>query len=270
MDRVERTPNNAPICFVIMPFSDLPGYPKDHFTKIYEQIFKPAIIAANYQPLRCDEIHNGQPIHANMFRQLSQAPLVLCDLTSNNPNVLYELGRRDALNLPSVLVLEENQERLFNLREYSAVPYRKNRYYDEVLEDQERIKSAILETTHHVEDTSPSLSADPLPALKLRTECYQNWDTKKQRRDSPGIQVEPSNSAFLHSVSKNRLVDFLVSTSSNRNRIVTDKEYARQMLDELNELMANYKAYCNSYDATYHDAEDLREKLEISLRIFRE
>lgn len=261
---------NAPICFVIMPFRDPPGYPKDHFRKIYDQIFKPAIEAAGYQALRCDEIHNGKSIHSNMFRQLSQAPLVLCDLTGHNPNVLYELGRRDALNLPSVLVLEEGQERLFNLREYSAVPYRKSRYYDEVPEDQAKIKDAILQTTLANEEQDPILSSDPLPARNLRTQFYRDWDVEKQRKDSPGIQVGPSSSMFLRSFAEDRLVTFLVSAREFRQRIVYDKAYARKMLDELNELMADYEAYCNSYDQNFHDAEDLREKLEISLRIFRE
>lgn len=261
---------NTPVCFVIMPFTAPRGYSEDHFSKIYAQIFKPAIEAAGYRALRCDEIHNGKSIHSNMFRQLSQAPLVLCDLTGHNPNVLYELGRRDALNLPTVLVLEEGQKRLFNLREYSAVPYRKSRYYDEVLEDQEHIKAAILETTQESKPDESPLAADPLPVLNLRTQYYQDWSVKKQHQDSPGIQVEPSNSMFLRSVAENRLVTFLVSAREIRHRIVTDKEYARKKLDELNELMADYEAYCNSYDQNFHDAEDLREKLEISLRIFRE
>lgn len=270
MSNAYRTEDNTPICFVIMPFSDPPGYPKDHFSKIYAQIFKPAIEAAGYQAPRCDDIHNGKPIHSNMFRQLSQAPLVLCDLTGHNPNVLYELGRRDAMNLPTVLVLEEGQERLFNLREYSAVPYRKSRYYDEVPEDQERIKDAILQTVLASEEQEPTLSADPLPARKLRTQYYKDWDVKKQRSASPGIQVEPSNSMFLRGVTENRLVTFLVSAREFRQRIADDKEYARKMLDELNELMRDYETYCNSYDSNFHDAEALREKLEISLRIFRQ
>ena len=39
-------------CFVIMPISDQGDYPKGHFTKVYNQIFKPAIIAAGYPKLR--------------------------------------------------------------------------------------------------------------------------------------------------------------------------------------------------------------------------
>ena len=37
-------------CFVIMPISDQGEYPKGHFSKVYEQIFKPAILEAGYEP----------------------------------------------------------------------------------------------------------------------------------------------------------------------------------------------------------------------------
>lgn len=42
-------------CFVIMPISDQGEYPKGHFSKVYEQIFKPAILEAGYEPYRVDE-----------------------------------------------------------------------------------------------------------------------------------------------------------------------------------------------------------------------
>lgn len=38
-------------CFVIMPISDQGDYPKGHFTKVYDQIFKPAIEAADMKPI---------------------------------------------------------------------------------------------------------------------------------------------------------------------------------------------------------------------------
>lgn len=49
-------------CFVIMPISDQGDYPKGHFTKVYNQIFKPAIIAAGYEPFRVDEDKISNPI----------------------------------------------------------------------------------------------------------------------------------------------------------------------------------------------------------------
>lgn len=42
-------------CFVIMPFTTPDGYESDHFKKIYDQLFEPAIKKAGFEPHRVDE-----------------------------------------------------------------------------------------------------------------------------------------------------------------------------------------------------------------------
>lgn len=135
-----------PICFVIMPFSDPEGYEKGHFKKIYDQIFTPAIEAAGYEPHRVDENNESTLIQGKLLDQLVNAPMVLCDLSSKNPNVLYELGIRHAFDKPVVLVQESGQAHIFDVAGISTVEYRKARLYDEVVEDQEKIASAIKHT----------------------------------------------------------------------------------------------------------------------------
>lgn len=44
-----------PVCFVIMPISDVHGYESGHFGRVYEHILKPAIVAAGYIPIRADD-----------------------------------------------------------------------------------------------------------------------------------------------------------------------------------------------------------------------
>lgn len=78
-------------CFVIMPISDQGDYPKGHFTKVYEQIFKPAIEDAEYEPYRVDEDKISNPIINKIFDAVQNCPMALCDLSNRNPNVLYEL-----------------------------------------------------------------------------------------------------------------------------------------------------------------------------------
>ena len=52
---MSREENRKERCFVIMPISDQGDYPPGHFSKVYDQIFKPAIIEAGYEPFRVDE-----------------------------------------------------------------------------------------------------------------------------------------------------------------------------------------------------------------------
>jgi hypothetical protein len=42
----QKEKKDDPICFVIMPISDIPGYEAGHFGRVYEHILKPAIVKA--------------------------------------------------------------------------------------------------------------------------------------------------------------------------------------------------------------------------------
>ena len=101
------------ICFVVMPFGTKP---KDdassgtyNFDKVYRVIIKRAISNLNMKPLRADETEGSRIIHADMFKDLRDRPVVLVDLSLLNPNVFYELGIRHVMS-PTGTVLMANEE----------------------------------------------------------------------------------------------------------------------------------------------------------------
>lgn len=160
----QRKKSEKPICFVIMPYDNVPGYKQDHFIKIYDQIFAPAIESAGYRPVRCDKIVNGVPRIDVLSQHLNHDPMVLCDLSTLNPNVLYELGIRHNASLPCVLVAEVGTEHIYNLQQYPVTFYRKERYYDEVLDDQKLICCAIKETAFSSGNNCQSKSTTSITA----------------------------------------------------------------------------------------------------------
>lgn len=133
-------------CFVMMPISDQGDYPQGHFDKIYEQIFKPAIKEAGYEPYRVDENKLCDSIIGKIFSALQECPMALCDLSNRNPNVLYELGIRQAYDKPVVLVKDEKTEQIFDVSAIRTVPYSSTRLYEEVLKDRKAITEAICST----------------------------------------------------------------------------------------------------------------------------
>ncbi len=135
-----------PKCFVIMPISDQPGYPVGHFTKVYEQIFIPAIEDAGYEADRVDKDNICDSIILKIFDRIQNCDMALCDLSSRNPNVLYELGLRQAYNKPVVLVQDEITERIFDVAGISTVKYRSDRLYENVLDARKMITDALVET----------------------------------------------------------------------------------------------------------------------------
>lgn len=132
------------MCFVMMPISDKEGYDKGHFTKIYEQIFKPAIKDAGYEPYRVDENKISDSIIVKIFEAIQNAPMALCDLSSNNPNVLYELGLRQAYDKPVILVKDSITNHIFDIGGISTIQYEKLRLYENVEKAKEDITQAII------------------------------------------------------------------------------------------------------------------------------
>jgi len=101
-----------PDCFIIMPISTpellVPKYSgdKDHFTHVLEHLFVPAVEKNKFNAIR--PIAEGSDvIHAEIIKNLEKADLVLCDASSLNANVFYELGIRTALDKPVCIVRDE-------------------------------------------------------------------------------------------------------------------------------------------------------------------
>lgn len=133
-------------CFVIMPIADPDGYDKGHFTKVYEDIFKPACKEAGFDPVRADEVKQTNLIHLDILQKLIDSPIAICDLSSRNPNVLFELGLRQAFDKPTVLVQEVGTPRIFDIAPLRYSEYRKELRYREVLEDQVALSEALKAT----------------------------------------------------------------------------------------------------------------------------
>jgi hypothetical protein len=140
------TPQELPECFILMPISDPDGYASGHFKRVYQDLFVPACEAAGFRAVRADDVREANFIHEDLLRRLLNAPMALCDLSTRNPNVLFELGLRQAFDKPVVLVQEVNTPRIFDISLLRATDYRSGLLYREVLEDQKAI-SAVIEAT---------------------------------------------------------------------------------------------------------------------------
>lgn len=145
-EKDEKKPDKREKCFVMMPISDQGDYPKGHFQKVYEQIFQPAIEEAGYEAYRVDENAISDRIIDKIFNAIQDCPIALCDLSNRNPNVLYELGLRQAYDKPVVLVQDEKTEKIFDVSGISTVFYKSDRVFENVIDARKKISKAILDT----------------------------------------------------------------------------------------------------------------------------
>jgi len=145
-------------CFIIMPIADADGYPKGHFGHVYDNIIKPSCEQAGYNPMRADEVKETNLIHLDILKKLIEAPIAICDLSNRNPNVLFELGIRQAFDKPVVLIQEEGTPKIFDITPLRYLEYSKEMRYHEVLTMQNKLKDAI-EATVAVEGDSTNINS---------------------------------------------------------------------------------------------------------------
>jgi hypothetical protein len=93
-----------PTCFMIQPFDG------GKFDKRYEQVFKPAIVAAGLEPYRVDQDPRVQIPIDDIEKGISIAAICLADITTDNPNVWYELGYAIAAETPVVMICSLERE----------------------------------------------------------------------------------------------------------------------------------------------------------------
>lgn len=100
------------LCFVIMGFgkkTDLSTGKTLDLDKTYKNIIKPAVEKAGLQCVRADEIQDSGLIDKSMYALLMHADLVVADISTYNPNAIYELGIRHAVRPYSTIIIKEKE-----------------------------------------------------------------------------------------------------------------------------------------------------------------
>jgi hypothetical protein len=99
-------------CFIIMPITtpeslqDRYRDGSDHFRHVLECLLIPSVEAAGYKAIP-PKAQGSDLIHAEIIANLEKSDMVLCDMSSLNPNVFFEFGIRTSLNKPVCVVKDE-------------------------------------------------------------------------------------------------------------------------------------------------------------------
>jgi hypothetical protein len=126
-----------PQCFVIQPFD------RGTFDKRYADTFAPAITDAGLTPYRVDQDPNVEiPIEA-IERGIRESAICLADITTDNPNVWYELGFALASGKSVIMVCcdERKDDKFpFDIQHRTVV-----NYSSKSASDFERLKTEITD-----------------------------------------------------------------------------------------------------------------------------
>ncbi|GMA60299.1 DUF4071 domain-containing protein [Alicyclobacillus fastidiosus] len=141
------------ICFVIMGYGTKTDYSTARtldLDKTYRNIIKPAAEAAGLKCVRADDIRHSGIIDVPMYQYILSADVVIADLSTYNPNALYELGVRHALQPHTTITISEK-----DLKYPFDVEHTVIRKYEHLgkgidFEEVERFRQELIDTINEI------------------------------------------------------------------------------------------------------------------------
>jgi guanylate kinase len=103
-------------CFVLMPF-------REEMNPIYDDHIASVCSELSLKSLRADKIFSTNPIIDDIKESVSNAQVIIADLTENNPNVFYEVGICHAIG-KNVILITQNHDIPFDVRHLRCLIYK--------------------------------------------------------------------------------------------------------------------------------------------------
>ena len=108
-------------CFVIAPIGEPDSETRKRSDQILKHVITPAAKECGYSPIRADKISEPGIITTQVIQHIVEDPLVIADLTGQNPNVFYELAIRHAIRKPLVQIIKDGEQIPFDVAATSSL-----------------------------------------------------------------------------------------------------------------------------------------------------
>lgn len=143
-------------CGIIMPISAIENYAEDHWIDVREIIFD-AIEDADLLPNMVSDADDVGIIQKRIIQNIYENPIVVCDVSGKNPNVMFELGMRLAFDKPTIIIKDNITTYSFDTAPIEHLTYPRDLRFNKIIEFKEQLISKIKGTLKQAE-TNPEFT----------------------------------------------------------------------------------------------------------------
>lgn len=111
------------------------------FDRLYSEIIEPALAESGCIATRADSDLDQVNIMQKIIQSISRTDIIIAEVTSLNPNVMYELGIAHGLDKPTVILTQDIDSVPFDLRSYTLVKY--TEHYQEIPKLQRKLRDLV-------------------------------------------------------------------------------------------------------------------------------
>ncbi len=138
-------------CFVVMGYgvrNDLSSGRQINLDRVYHELIKPVVVGCGYECIRGDEVLDSGLIDESMYYGILESDLVIADISTLNPNAIYELGVRHGVRrFRTIIMMETGDKFFFDLNHNRTLTYtyhrKKESFNKEVVTVRDRLEKII-------------------------------------------------------------------------------------------------------------------------------
>jgi hypothetical protein len=145
-----------PVCGVVMPISTIDGCSESHWADVLE-IVTEAIEEAGFDANLVSNADDVGIIHKRIIQNLYDNPIVVCDVSGKNPNVMFELGMRLAFDKPTVIIKDEKTTYSFDTSAIEHIEYPRDLRFSRIVDFKIKLTEKIV-ATHKRASTDPNFT----------------------------------------------------------------------------------------------------------------
>lgn len=135
------------VCGIVMPISSIDTCTEEHWRDV-KSILSEAIQEAGFTPQLVSDADDVGVIHKRIVQNLYGNPMVVCDISAKNPNVMFELGLRLAFDKPTIIVKDEKTSYPFDTGSIEHITYPRDLRFAKIVEFKELLSEKIKATYH--------------------------------------------------------------------------------------------------------------------------
>ncbi len=152
----EKKKTLAKKCGIVMPISAMEDCTEQHWADVKEIIIE-SLEGTGFQVDLVSNSDLSDVIHKRIVENLYENPIIICDVSCRNANVMFELGLRLAFDKPAIIIKDDKTPFSFDTSIIEHIQYPRDLRYNKIEEFKKTLRAKV-EATYKAGLDNPNYS----------------------------------------------------------------------------------------------------------------
>ncbi|MDH0348701.1 hypothetical protein [Aeromonas dhakensis] len=256
-------------CGLIMPISKSQGLEPEHWLNV-KGIICEALVDTPLDVRLVSESDDVGVIHKSIVQNIYQNDIVICDVSTHNANVMFELGLRLAFDKPTVIIKDDETPFSFDTQVIEHIVYKRSLHYVDIVSFKKKLKEKVLATIEQsrapdfstflrhftinhiskIEERNVSINEALMVQLEQIQRSINSLEQQKTPQPAKGLvfKLKEQNENERKSKLKNDVESYLTALANNKGMDMSQlrKHLDSMDRDEFEDVVSEYYSYYNS------------------------